>query len=42
MTLVLRAAKTGSAVVSAQRTSCGEALRCSPQQSAWTVTIRVG
>jgi hypothetical protein len=31
----------GSAVVSAGRTSCGEALRCSPDQSRWALTVKV-
>jgi hypothetical protein len=41
VTLVVRAAAPGTGAVSAARTSCGEALRCSPAQSAWAVTIRV-
>jgi hypothetical protein len=41
VTLVVRAAAPGTAAVSAARTSCGEALRCSPAQSAWSATIRV-
>jgi hypothetical protein len=31
----------GQAVVSAGRTSCGEALRCTPAQSRWAVTVKV-
>jgi hypothetical protein len=41
ITLVVRAAAAGSTELSAQRTSCGEALRCTPDQSAWKVTVRV-
>lgn len=35
------AVRTGSAVVSAGRTTCGEALRCSPAQSRWSVKVTV-
>ena len=31
----------GSVRLRATRTSCGEALRCSPAQSVWTVVVRV-
>ncbi|HET9728879.1 MAG TPA: PASTA domain-containing protein [Acidimicrobiia bacterium] len=31
----------GTAVISASRTSCGEALACAPAQSHWSVTIHV-
>ncbi len=31
----------GQIRLSASRTSCGEALRCTPRQSHWTVVIRV-
>jgi hypothetical protein len=39
--LVARAAAAGTAVLTANRTSCGEALRCAPDQSTWKVTVRV-
>jgi len=29
----------GSATIMARRTSCGEAMRCSPAESTWTLTI---
>jgi hypothetical protein len=32
---------TGRVRLHANRTSCGEALRCTPSQSHWTVVIRV-
>ena len=32
----------GQATLHAHRDSCGEALRCSAQQSDWSVTVRVG
>ena len=32
---------TGTVHLRAARTTCGEALHCSPAQSTWTVTIRV-
>ena len=32
---------TGTVRLRASRTSCGEALRCTPAQSHWTVVIRV-
>lgn len=35
------AQQAGQAVVSAQRTTCGEAMRCSPEQSRWGVTVKV-
>jgi hypothetical protein len=41
VTLVVRAAAAGTAVITANRTSCGEALRCTPDQSTWRVTVRV-
>jgi hypothetical protein len=41
VTLVVRAAAEGTSVITAQRTSCGEALRCTPDQSTWSVTVRV-
>lgn len=31
----------GQVRIRASRTSCGEAMRCTPQQSVWTVVIRV-
>ncbi len=31
----------GKAVVSADRTSCGEAMRCTPAQSRWSVRVKV-
>jgi hypothetical protein len=31
----------GKAVVSADRTTCGEALRCTPAQSHWSATVKV-
>ena len=31
----------GLATVTASRTTCGEALRCSPDKSSWKVTVRV-
>jgi hypothetical protein len=36
-----RAVKAGRAVVAASRTTCGEALRCSPAQSRYRVTVVV-
>jgi hypothetical protein len=36
------AGAAGTAVVSAHRTSCGEALRCSPDKSRWALTVKVG
>ena len=41
-TAVYRVVGAGSAVVSAHRTSCGEALRCGPGQSDWQVTLVAG
>jgi len=41
VTLVVRAAAAGTAMLTANRTSCGEALRCTPDQSTWRVTVRV-
>ena len=35
------ASGVGQIRLSASRTSCGEALRCTPRQSHWTVVIRV-
>lgn len=35
------AVATGSATISASRLSCGEALKCSPEQGAFSVTIAV-
>ena len=37
-----RAAGSGSATVSAHRTTCGEALLCRPNQRSYTVTVTVG
>jgi hypothetical protein len=39
VTSTYRVLTSGTATVSAQRTSCGEALRCSPAQSSWRVTV---
>lgn len=36
-----RAQAAGRVQLRATRTTCGEALRCSPAQRVWTVTIRV-
>lgn len=36
------ALKTGTAVITASRTSCGEALRCGPNQSHFRLTVIVG
>jgi hypothetical protein len=33
--------RAGTAVLSATRTSCGEALLCSPAQSSWKLTVLV-
>jgi hypothetical protein len=41
VTLVVRAAAVGASELTAQRVSCGEALRCSPDQSVWSVAVRV-
>jgi hypothetical protein len=41
VTLIVRAAAAGTAVITANRTSCGEALRCTPDQSTWRVTVGV-
>lgn len=38
---VYRAVSAGMAVVAAERTSCGEALRCAPAQSRFRVTVLV-
>ena len=35
------AAGTGTTTLTAHRDSCGEALRCTPAQSDWSVTVRV-
>ncbi|MDH6123735.1 hypothetical protein [Kitasatospora sp. GP82] len=35
------AAEAGSAVLTAQRTSCGEALACPPDSRSFTVTVQV-
>jgi hypothetical protein len=35
------AVHAGSAVLTASRNSCGEALRCSPDQSSWRLTVTV-
>ena len=35
------AAHSGTVRLRASRTSCGEALKCSPAQSVWTVVVRV-
>jgi len=35
------ARRAGSATVSAGRTTCGEAMRCTPAQSRWGVKVRV-
>ena len=40
-TLTLRVAAKGTSTVSASRTSCGEALQCSPDQRAYRVRITV-
>jgi hypothetical protein len=37
----LVARRTGSAKVTGFRTSCGEALRCTPQQSTFVLTVKV-
>jgi hypothetical protein len=36
------ARSAGEAKITAQRTSCGEALACAPDQRAYTVTIAIG
>ena len=41
VTAYYTAGHPGSAVVSAGRTTCGEALRCGPANSRWAVTVRV-
>ena len=41
VTATLRALRPGRAVVSAHRTSCGEALRCTGDRGGWTVTVVV-
>jgi hypothetical protein len=41
VTATFRALRPGRAVVSAHRTSCGEALRCTGDRGAWTVTVVV-
>lgn len=35
------ATSPGSGMLTASRTTCGEALRCAPNQSSWTLTVRV-
>jgi hypothetical protein len=41
VTATFQALRPGRAVVSAHRTSCGEALRCTGNQGIWTVTVVV-
>jgi hypothetical protein len=41
LTAVYTAAGTGTTMLTAHRDSCGEALRCTPAQSDWSVRIRV-
>ena len=41
LTWKLKAVAKGSTTVSASRTSCGEALRCTPEQSTYSVKIVV-
>jgi hypothetical protein len=41
VTAVYTAARTGTTMLTAHRASCGEALRCTPAQSDWSVKIRV-
>lgn len=36
-----RATATGDAQLAAHRSSCGEAMRCRPDQSAWTVKVEI-
>lgn len=35
------ATSPGNGTLTASRTTCGEALRCSPAQSTWTLTVHV-
>jgi len=41
VTVRYTAGHDGRAVVSASRTSCGEAMRCTPAQSRWSVSVNV-
>ncbi|HLJ07394.1 MAG TPA: hypothetical protein VKX24_02585 [Acidimicrobiia bacterium] len=41
VTVHYTAGHDGRAVVSASRTSCGEAMRCTPAQSRWSVKVNV-
>ncbi len=41
VTVVYKAVAPGRADIAASRTTCGEALRCTPDQMAWQVTIVV-
>jgi hypothetical protein len=36
------ARSAGTAVITASRTTCGEAMACSPKQSHFTLTVKVG
>ncbi|HZQ84507.1 MAG TPA: hypothetical protein VFA83_06705 [Acidimicrobiales bacterium] len=38
---VFKALAPGTAVVTADRTTCGEALRCTPDQSHYELTVKV-
>ncbi|GAA2743946.1 hypothetical protein GCM10009868_19750 [Terrabacter aerolatus] len=37
-----RTVGVGAADLTASRTTCGEALRCSPSQGSWVVHVRIG
>jgi hypothetical protein len=41
VTQAFQALNTGTAVISARRTSCGEALACQPDQKSYTLTVTV-
>ena len=41
MTATFSALRAGRAVVTAHRTSCGEALRCTGNQGSYAVTVMV-
>ena len=38
---VFKAGSPGTAVISADRTTCGEALQCTPEQSHYRLTVKV-
>jgi hypothetical protein len=42
VTAIYTAMATGSVIITASRNSCGEALRCSPDEARYEVTIVVG